>query len=680
MAPSEAANNAGLSKSSAQPCSTDVSQGCLDSGRRWFGDSSRRNEVVATFSDWAKRIADRMKSAPRRWKAMRILGALVFVGMTVSIIPRTPLAGPLGGVIAFTCVLICCWYSGPGISILIPLYITVISRVAGTESKPLIPTPQEMTGVFVMTVLAGLTGLTGQYRRRLRTVDRRHKERLLHQQRALSLARILFRDMEGRITTWSDGAEKLFGWTIAEATGQVIHDLLHTEFPMPLDQIRRELLEQRQWRGELKQRHKHGKELIISAHWILYHGDESVNEGVVEVLNDITTLREAEAKIKESEQRKDLFVATLAHELRNPLAPLRSGLDCLRLSQRASPEDDPILDIMGRQLDHMVRLVDDLLDVSRISTGKVKLRLEPVELSEIVADAIDACRTQIDAAGQLLTVVLPEDPVYLNADSGRLTQVFTNLLQNASKFSHANSCINISTSCSGEQVEIRIKDSGIGIPTAMVPHVFDMFAQVQDVRTRGQSGLGLGLNIVKSLVEMHGGTVGVQSDGPGKGAEFSVRLQRALDYVSLADVDMSRATSRVSESRRVLIVDDNRDAARTLALALSIRGCTCRAAFDGVSGLKEAEGFNPHVFVLDLGMPGMSGFDLARQLRAQSRFEAAVLIAVTGWDKEDDIRESREAGFDHHLAKPVDIMALQSLVEGNNKGMPRCEGIRPALD
>jgi PAS domain S-box-containing protein len=664
MVPPQVANPTGMAKSGDSTGPADIPQRQAVSERRRYVNEFRQNEADASFKTRIERIAVKAKSTWRRSKHVRILGTLALVGLIVSIIPRTPLAGPFGGIVAMSSVLACCWYAGPGISIFIPLYITVISRLIGTEPKPLVPTPQELTGVFVMTVLTGLTGLTGQYRRRLRSVTRRHRERLLHQQRALSLARILFRDLEGRITTWSEGAEKLFGWTIAEATGQVIHDLLRTEFPMPLDQIRRELLERCQWQGELKQRHKDGHELIIAAHWILYFGDDSADGGVAEVLNDITMLREAEAKIRESEQRKDLFVATLAHELRNPLAPLRSGLDCLRLSHRNSQQDNPILDIMGRQLEHMVRLVDDLLDVSRINTGKVKLRLEPVELSEIMADAVDACRAQIDSAGQLLTLSLPDHPVYLHADSGRLSQVFTNLLQNASKFSPAKTCISITATCSPEEIDIRIRDSGIGIPTPMVPHVFDMFAQVQDVRTRGQSGLGLGLNIVKSLVEMHGGSVEVHSDGPGKGAEFSVHLPRAVDHVSLADAHVTRVVKPVSESRRVLIVDDNRDAARTLALALSIRGCTCRSAFDGMSGLKEAEVFDPHVFVLDLGMPGMSGFDLARQLRAQPRFHEAILIAVTGWDKEDDIRESRAAGFDHHLAKPVDVMALQELVEG----------------
>ena len=625
------------------------------------------NRFVQMVKNQWNEIMAVMQATRRRERVARFLAALTFVYLVILIIPRTPLTEPFSGIVAMSCVLLCCWYGGPWISIVIPLYISVLSRLIGTESKPLTPTSEELTGIFIMTVLTGLTGLTGQYRRRLHKVTHRHKERLLLQQRALSLARILFRDVEGRITTWSEGAEKLFGWTIAEATGAVIHDLLETKFPVPLEQIRKELRERRQWQGELKQRHKNGKELIIAAHWILYHGDESQG-GVAEVLNDITMLREAEARIRESEQRKDLFVATLAHELRNPLAPLRSGLDCLRLIPRTSPQDAPILEIMGRQLEHMVRLVDDLLDVSRINTGKVELRLEPVELSEIISDAVDACRTQIDTAGQILTVSMPDDCVYLNADSGRLTQVFTNLLHNASKFSQAQSCISIIATCSTEYVEIRIRDSGIGIPQKMVPHVFDMFAQVQDVRTRGQSGLGLGLNIVKSLVEMHGGTVSVQSEGLGKGAEFSVRLHRTLDHARLVNQEHASTPNTPSDSRRVLIIDDNRDAARTLALALSVRGCTCRSAFDGAAGLREAEGFDPHVFVLDLGMPGMSGFDLARRLRSQSRFEHAVLIAVTGWDKEEDVRESKAAGFDHHLAKPVDVLALYQLVEGNAVG------------
>lgn len=662
MVPREAVKIKILSKTGHKPRATDTFRNSRAFDRRFVFGRTRLHKFAPTLKRQLRKVAVKVQSTPRREKAIRILGSLALITLVISLIPRSPLAGPVGGVVAMSCVLISCWYAGPLTASVMPLYITILSRIVGTEEKPLIPTSQELTGVFVFTVLTSLTGLTGQYRRRLHKVTRRHKERLLLQQRALGLARILFRDLDGRITTWSDGAENLFGWTIAEATGRITHDLLYTRFPMPLDEICKVLLERHQWQGELKQRHKNGNELIISAHWILYHGHES-QRGVAEVLNDITMLRVAEARIRESEQRKDLFVATLAHELRNPLAPLRSGLDCLRLIPRTSPQDGPILDIMGRQLEHMVRLVDDLLDVSRINTGKVELRLELVKLNEIIADAVDACRAQIDAAGQQLTVMLPDDPVYLQADAGRLTQVFTNLLQNASKFSPAKSCISMTAVCSSEGVEIRTRDMGIGIPLPMVPHVFDMFAQVQDVRTRGQSGLGLGLNIVKSLVEMHGGMVSVHSEGPGKGAEFSVRLPRTVNPDGILATKPSLATDTIIDCRRVLVVDDNRDAARTLALALSIRGCTCRSAYDGFSGLKEAEDFDPHVFVLDLGMPGMSGFDLARRLREQSRFAGAILIAVTGWDKEEDIQESRAAGFNHHLAKPVDVLTLYRLID-----------------
>ncbi len=628
---------------------------------------ARLMDMAATFSELKKWIHASSGVAPgvRRWH--RSLVILVFIGAVVCVIPRTPLAGPVGGVVGFSTVLAGCWAAGPFVGLITPLYIATLSRLVSNPPKPLVPDSQELTGLFVMTVLTLLMGITGENRRRLKTVTRRSSARLLQQSHALSLARILFRDLDGSITTWTQGAEDLFGWTQSEATGRRIQDLLKTEYPRPLEEIHQELLLHRQWQGEVRQHCKDGRVRIIATHWILYSGDDAVQGGVAEVHNDITLLREAEATLRESEHRKDLFVATLAYELRNPLAPLRSGLDCLQLLRGERPEDARVFEIMNRQLQHLVRLIDDLLDVSRINTGKVELRPERVSLNEIISDAISSCRAQIDAAGHELRLSMPNETICLNADPGRLTQVFTNLLHNAAKFTGAKGRIGLTVVSSWNEILIRVEDSGIGISKQMLPRVFDMFAQVQDVRTRGQFGLGLGLNIVKSLVEMHGGSVEVDSDGPGQGARFSVRLPRTSDDLPVAAMSLpSTPAANHLESRRVLVIDDNQDAACTLAMSLNIFGCVCRTAFDGVSGLQVAREFNPHVFVLDLGMPGMSGLDLARQLRAAPQFASAILIAVTGWDKEEDVQESRVAGFNYHFAKPVDVKALHRLIECND--------------
>ncbi len=597
----------------------------------------------------------------------RLMIALALVGMLVYFVSHLPITTPVAGLIGMAAVLLCCWYSGPAISLILPLYIGVLTRLADPTPGPLIPNAEEFTGVVVMTILAGLTGLAGQYRRRLRSVTRRHRSRLRQQSHALSLAHILFRDLDGRITSWTEGAEQLFGYTRAEATGQYIQELLQTQFPRPLDEIRADLLNEFQWQGEVKQRTKDGRELITATHWILYDGDDMLQGGVAEVYNDVTLLRLAEENLRESERKKDLFVATLAHELRNPLAPLRTSLDCLRLKRGASGEDGPIFEIMGRQLEHMVRLIDDLLDVSRINTGKIELRREKVILQDVVDDVVVGCRPQIDGARQELTVILPAEPVYLHADAGRLNQVLSNLMNNAIKFTGEGGRIQIHAQCSDGLVDIRVQDSGIGISSQMLHRVFDMFAQVQDVRVRGQVGLGLGLNIVKSLVGMHGGQVDVFSDGPNLGATFVVHLP-CLEHESgtLAANDVSEYVPDGQESPRILIVDDNQDAARMLDLALTICGCTCRSVFDTISGLQLAEQFAPDVLILDLGMPGMSGLEMARRLRACPQFKTSLLIAVTGWDKEEDIRESKAAGFDYHFAKPVDVRILQRLVHGRS--------------
>lgn len=606
----------------------------------------------------------------RRLSLARLALAWAFVIVVILGTSYVALPQPYGGILAMTAVLVCSWYAGPWIAVSLPACVMILSSTLANDRPSEAGASEDLTSLFVMSVLTSLTGLTGQNRRRFKAVTHRHRTRLLQQSQAMNLAHILFRNLDGRITTWSEGAQRLFGWTAAEATGQLIQELLQTQFPAPLEEIRELLLKEKQWHGEVTQRCKDGRQLIIATHWILYSSDDSIEGGVAEVHNDVTLLRHAEAQLRESKRRKDLFIATLAHELRNPLAPLRTGLECLRLTDKNTGKHGQVFDIMERQLEHMVRLIDDLLDVSRINTGKIELRKEQVALQSIVQDVIAGCRPQIDAARQILTTELPEQPICLNADAGRLNQVLTNLLHNASKFTREAGQIRIAAHCSNHQVHIVVEDSGIGISSEMLPRVFDMFAQVQDVRVRGQVGLGLGLNIVKSLVEMHGGTVEVHSEGPNRGTQFVVHLP-ALSVTgpvvhsanSLEAFDIGESSPSSIGSRRVLIVDDNEDAARTLDMALTICGCNCRSAYDTATGIKTAEQFQPEILILDLGMPGMTGLEMARYLRSQAQFASALLIAVTGWDKEEDIRATQAAGFDYHFAKPVDVRTLQQLLQ-----------------
>ncbi len=366
-------------------------------------------------------------------------------------------------------------------------------------------------------------------------------------------------------------------------------------------------------------------------------------------------------RLRTEDRRKDEFLATLAHELRNPLAPIRTGLSLLQGSK-----DRGVIrrthQIMDRQLAHMVRLIDDLLDLSRVTRGKVQLERERVDLRSMVGTAIEASRPLIDGAGLELIVRLPETPVIVDADRMRISQVLSNLLNNAAKFTERGGTVELDMSERGSDVEVRVKDTGVGIPKQMLTHIFEMFAQVGEAGARTQSGLGIGLTLVKRLVELHGGQVWAESDGPGRGSTFVVRLPRT--GAAHADTHRSRdaVTSGSSQARRVLVVDDNTDAAETLATLLSMDGHDVKTAASGPAALEIIEEFHPDIAFLDIGLPGMSGYELARRIRTEPRLSGITLIAVTGWGQDEDRRQSKEAGMDHHLTKPVDPREVQAFV------------------
>ena len=367
--------------------------------------------------------------------------------------------------------------------------------------------------------------------------------------------------------------------------------------------------------------------------------------------------------LKESDQRKDEFLAMLAHELRNPLAPIRHGVQIFRAKGPPIPELQWAVEVIDRQVHQMTRLVDDLLDVSRITRGRIELRQERVELLAIVDSAVEASRPLIDKLGHELTVTLPPEPIPLEADLTRLSQVLLNLINNAAKFMAGPGRIWVTAERESHWVRIRVRDTGVGIPREMLSRIFDLFTQVDRSLERSKGGLGIGLTLVKRLVEMHGGSVEAHSEGLGQGSEFVVRLPVAVAVAGEGPRGGAAEEAGVaSVKRRILVVDDNRDSADSLTLLLSMLGNEVHTAYDGQEAVEAVAAFQPEVVLLDIGLPKLNGYEVARRIREQAGGPSRVLIALTGWGQEEDRRRSREAGFDHHLTKPVDFDDLKKLL------------------
>ncbi|MHB1557980.1 MAG: hybrid sensor histidine kinase/response regulator [Isosphaeraceae bacterium] len=381
---------------------------------------------------------------------------------------------------------------------------------------------------------------------------------------------------------------------------------------------------------------------------------------------DIEDYKRAEAALQETDRRKDEFLATLAHELRNPLAPIRNALNILRMPSVDSRTVGHSLAMMERQVHHLVRLVDDLLDVSRVMRGKITLHPERVELARTIAHAVETAEPMVAAQGHELAVTMPDPSLTIDADPVRLAQVVGNLLANAAKYSERGGRIELDARREGDRAIIRVRDTGVGIAPEVLPRIFDLFVQGDHSSTRSQGGLGIGLTLVRNLVELHGGTVEARSDGPGRGAEFIVRLPAEPgDRAGLAGPRAGRAGRREASraSHRILVVDDNRDAADSLALWLRMQGHKVEVAHDGPSALEAAASFRPRLVLLDLGMSGMDGFEVARRLRGRPDADGVRLAALTGWGGHEYRRRTLEAGFDHHLVKPVEPRKLDDLLE-----------------
>jgi PAS domain S-box-containing protein len=378
---------------------------------------------------------------------------------------------------------------------------------------------------------------------------------------------------------------------------------------------------------------------------------------------DEARLRASEEALRKADQRKDEFLATLAHELRNPLAPIRTTAEMLTLPNISGEQLSWSRQVIHRQVEHMARLLDDLLDVARITQGKLQLRLQRVDLGTVVDTAVEAARPLLTARKHGLTVELPPELPNFDADPVRLAQVLSNLLTNAAKYTDSPGRISLKAHLDGGMLRISVKDNGIGLSPVALLDIFTMFSQVQDAHTRAEGGLGIGLALVKGLVDLHGGTIEVSSDGPERGSEFVVTLPcRAADMAQPAASPPAEAAGGAAVSRKILVADDNQDAANTLALLLRLAGHDVRTAHGGHAALTLAGEFHPEFALLDIGMPDLNGYEVAKQLRLTDDGKNLRLIALTGWGQDEDKRRARDAGFDHHLTKPVDPRRLDALL------------------
>jgi len=423
--------------------------------------------------------------------------------------------------------------------------------------------------------------------------------------------------------------------------------------------------------GEIEVRFRHFK--TGAARWMAYKvltlpdadgrpiAFATVSQDVTERKRLEDSLRGLASDLSDADRRKNEFLAMLAHELRNPLAPISNAARALRLGGRDGEELRSASEMLERQVGQMTRLVDDLLDMSRITRGKIELRKERVELAPIIAHATEAARMQYRSMNHELTITMPPTPVYLNADPARLTQVVGNLLNNAGKFTDRGGHIWLTVECESDQAVIRVRDNGIGIASQDLPGLFEMFAQVDTSLERSRDGLGIGLTLVKTLVEMHGGSVQAYSEGLGRGTEFVVRLPILTEALRPAvEPPVSAATAIVA--RRILIVDDSEDGAESLAMLLQFFGHETFKAYDGVQAIEAAERLRPDVVLLDIGLPRLNGYEVCARIRQEPWGRDLVLVALTGWGQEDDRHRSKEVGFDAHMVKPVDHDALLKLI------------------
>jgi PAS domain S-box-containing protein len=474
-------------------------------------------------------------------------------------------------------------------------------------------------------------------------------------------------ELSGRLTSWNRAGEQISGYKAEEVLGMNIASLIapdHLERARHM--IAHKVVEGGRTAYELDIVTKDGRRLTveISSRMARQPGKAPYVQGMA---RDITERKSAEQALKDADRKKDEFLAMLAHELRNPLAPIRNALQILTMAGDNTTVVQEMREMMERQVQQMVRLVDDLFDVSRITRGTFELRQERVDIRAVAAAALEISKPVVQARKHSLTIDLPSHSLHVQADQARLAQVISNLLNNSARYTPEGGEISLTIRQQDRQVVLAVRDNGIGIPPEMLAHVFDMFTQVNGALPVSQGGLGIGLTLVRNLVEMHGGVVEAKSEGVGKGSEFVVRIPLVEPNALRAGPVEPQAVkpSKNAPAQRVLVVDDNVDAAESLGRMLRLLGNEVRTAHDGPAAFDLAIDFIPEVILLDIGLPGMNGLEVARRLRQLPGLRDCLLIAQTGWGQDEDRRRTSEAGFDHHLVKPLNLAVLQKFLTEN---------------
>jgi PAS domain S-box-containing protein len=627
--------------------------------------------------------------SPWRRYGVGLLAVAAALGLRWSL---WPFLGPeLPFLLLWPAVLVAAWLGGVGPGLLVTAVAVAAEDYLVQPGSVGTSKTAELAGIFLFGLLGALTTVLTDKVRRARALIERHAQEAERQREWLRVVLasigdgVIATDAHGQVAFMNDVAQMLTGWKETQALGQPLGSVFRVQGQDAGDRAAcpvRQALVQGSTASLV------GRRILVAQGGTQTPVEGSASPiraasgdilGVVLSFRDFTAqtrlegeLRRRAEELVEADRLKDQFLAMLAHELRNPLAPIRNA--AFVLAQGAAGDRAVgAAEVIGRQVGHMTRLVDDLLDVSRVRQGKIRLHKEPVELAEVIEHAIENSRPLLEARMQELVELLPDEPVWLQADAVRLAQVLANLLNNAAKYTDERGRITVSALRQGQEVSVCVRDNGVGIAPEMLPKVFDLFTQVESARHRSQGGLGIGLTLVRDLVRLHGGTVEAHSDGLGKGSEFVVRLP-ALKEPPARRVDSANRERQPGAGKRVLVVDDDEDAAESLALLLRVAGHEVYTAHDGPAAVVEARLHRPAVVLLDIGLPGMGGHDVARRLREEAGPGEPVLVAVTGYGHEEDLRLSREAGFDLHLTKPVDPSFLQQMLAMPPEQLRRAAG------